>query len=184
MSTSLRAISPQLAEILGEKQTTLRERQRALVQAGLLKSLPGRGRGAGVLATAESAAILLTSLLASVALVDAADLTHEMVQALPANSKKACSLTGAVNFLGALTEILSDPQTANRITRISASNYGTASIEYDNESRCGFVVLIADVPKMTVLAQNRTYSRFRVDISVLGQTLQEIATLLAKEVAK
>lgn len=169
MNTSLRAISPQLAEILGEKETTLRERQRALVQARLLQSLPGRGRGAGVVATPESVAILLMSLLASVTLVDAAENTSAL---MGADALRACPLSGRRSFGEALSVVLSEPKLAERVTFIKATQANTlAQILYDADRKTVFV-------GKTVPHGNIFTERW-----VKGETLQEIARLLAKELA-
>jgi len=66
--TSLKGLIPKLAKAVGMTPAAIYERQRALVHAGLLHPRSGRGPGSGVPADAKSVAILLISLLASVAL--------------------------------------------------------------------------------------------------------------------
>jgi hypothetical protein len=177
---TLISIIPELAGILGQKATTLIERQRALVRARLLETLPGRGRGSGVVASPQSVAVLTTSLLASVALTDAASLTSEIASACPATRNRKCSLTGGATFLDAMVAILSDRQIVKRVGSIAVKD-GHANIEFDNgKSRTGFVVLIEGVPKQTLQAQDNNWSRIHISISVDGDTLREIAALVAK----
>src|SRR5271166_4852624 len=62
---SLKSFLYGVAPILGTTGATLYERQRALVNLGVLKSAPGRGPGSGVPLTSESFAAVLISLLAT-----------------------------------------------------------------------------------------------------------------------
>jgi hypothetical protein len=176
---SLASLVPSIAAVLGEKPTTLIERQRALVRAGILEALPGRGRGAGVIASPETVAMLLIGLMATVRLADAAALSREIADAIPATRNRKCPLTGGSTFLAAMTRLLSDVQLATKIARITVTD-GSAGIELPGNKRSGFVVVIDGEPKATVMARSDTYSRLRVDISILGSTIRAIAALLAR----
>src|SRR5882757_855812 len=116
MAPSLKAFLPILASALNEKPDTLYERQRALVREGLLESLPGRGRGSGVQATAESVATLLIGIMGSVSLADAGPAARSLSDA---KHGAKCPLTGAKNFHAALAAILSDDRVAKRVTGIT-----------------------------------------------------------------
>ena len=131
MTKSLKACLPALARTLGEKSDTLYERQRALVREGLLESLPGHGRGAGVRATSESVAMLLIGYFASTNLSGAGPAARALATAPPSGAK--CPLTGAKTFLGALMRILSDEQLAKRVSEMRVtSTHGAAVICFDS----------------------------------------------------
>jgi hypothetical protein len=132
MAPSLKAFLPILASALNEKPDTLYERQRALVREGLLESLPGRGRGSGVQATAESVAALLIGMLGSVSLADAGPAARSFADA---KHSTKCPLTGAKNFHAALAAILSDDRLAKRVTGIAVRvKSGQVAIGFDGSS--------------------------------------------------
>src|SRR5689334_12563975 len=62
---SLKILMPSLADHLGTTAAALYERQRALVQGGLLTSKHGRGPGSGVPANPKNAALLVIAMLAT-----------------------------------------------------------------------------------------------------------------------
>ena len=62
---SLKGLIPRLAHELGMTPDALYERQRALVRAGLLKGVEGKGPGSGVRATPYATALLLIAVLAA-----------------------------------------------------------------------------------------------------------------------
>jgi hypothetical protein len=132
MAPSLKAFLPILASALNEKPDTLYERQRALVREGLLETLPGRGRGSGVQATAESVAALLIGMLGSVSLADAGPAARSFADA---KHSTKCPLTGAKNFHAALAAILSDDRLAKRVTGIAVRvKSGQVAIGFDGSS--------------------------------------------------
>lgn len=63
--SSLKAFLPALSDILRLSRDALHNRQRALVELGLLDVVPGRGPGSGAPLTATNVAGLLISLLAA-----------------------------------------------------------------------------------------------------------------------
>ena len=164
---SLASIVPSMADILGEKPTTLIERQRALVRAGILKSLPGRGRGAGVIASPESVAILIISLLASTTLADAPDCTSAL---LKAGTLRECPLTGEMRFGNALASVLSSPAISARVDTVQAEQTHTMGQIHYGADRTVFVG--KSVPGSQIFT-----SRW-----VKGDTIRKIAALLANEV--
>ena len=60
---SLKSLIPYLASKFEMTPFALYERQRALVRAGLIHAVPGRGAGSGVRATPHSVAMLLIAWL-------------------------------------------------------------------------------------------------------------------------
>jgi hypothetical protein len=140
---SLQGCLPALAEVLNANQTTLYERQRALVREGLLDALPGHGRGSGVRATPESIAMLTIGMLASVSLADVGPLARSFSEGASIASK--CPLTGAKTFHAALSQMLSDDSIAKRVNGIAVRvSAGHAAIAFDGgnvEMDMDFVLL-------------------------------------------
>jgi hypothetical protein len=101
---SLKSLIPALARQLDMKPAAIYERQRALVRAGLLEMQPGRGPGSGVLASPESVAMLLISLVATANLSEVERQT-QVVANLKSRNKR-CPLTGQRTFAHALTDVL------------------------------------------------------------------------------
>lgn len=142
MTTPLARHIPALATILGEKPTTLYERQRELLREGLLQALPGRGRGSGVQATPEAIALVLCSLMASPSLTGAGPRTRAMAESMtaPPASPTPCGLTGATRFAAALARILSDEARAERVKEIRVrTGDRLATIEYEGGGPTIFV---------------------------------------------
>lgn len=120
---SMAGFIPGLAEMLGVKASTLDERQKALVRAGLLTTKPGRGPGSGVKATPESVAMLLISMLAPGGLAQ----THLEAKAIAKleSEGEACRLTGKKTFKASLSAILADEGLARYVGAIRADRAGT-----------------------------------------------------------
>jgi hypothetical protein len=152
---SLQGCLPALAEVLNANQTTLYERQRALVREGLLDALPGHGRGSGVRATPESIAMLTIGMLASVSLADVGPLARSFSEGASIASK--CQLTGAKTFHAALSRILSDDSIAKRVNGIAVRvSAGHAAIAFDGgnvEMDMDFVLLTNSFAKRLVKRQ-------------------------------
>ncbi len=118
---SLAGFIPKLADQLGVKSSTLDERQKALVRAGLLAAKPGRGPGSGVKATPDSVAMMLISMLAPSGLAK----THLETKAIAklksresSDSRqdwRPCPLTGQKTFGAAVSAILKDESIASRV---------------------------------------------------------------------
>lgn len=170
---TLISIIPDMADILGQKPTTLIERQRALVRSGLLQPLPGRGRGSGVAASPETVAVLIISLLASTTLTDAPALTKSFAEAIP---PKRCALTGKKTFGEAVTALLTNETLAKRVSVVVVQpGAGTAEILYDLGGRPS-----RPPEHSTFLAKTTSGSKIRIGLSVTGETLREIAALVMK----
>jgi hypothetical protein len=128
---SLKILLPEIGRILGESETALYERVRALVRERMLKSLAGRGRGSGVRASPESLAVLLCAMLATTNWSETAVATKALVKAHALMDGK-CPLTGAATFRDALTHILASESIAERIEEIEfASAKGEVYVRYD-----------------------------------------------------
>jgi hypothetical protein len=100
---SLKSLLPNLAVKLETTPFALYERQRALVRAGLLHAVPGRGAGSGVRVTPHAIAMLLVSLVATQSLVEAEKET-KIVASLKSRTG-ACPITGKKTFGAAVTAI-------------------------------------------------------------------------------
>jgi hypothetical protein len=78
MPGSLKAILPRIAPVLGLTPDALYERQKILVQKGLLQKPVGRGRGSGQKPTVDAAAVLVAAVMvgsrSSLARLSAADI--------------------------------------------------------------------------------------------------------------
>src|SRR6478735_4032377 len=72
-----------VAPILGVTGAILYERQRALVNLGVLKAEQGRGPGSGVPLSAENAAAVIISLLAAGSLSEVDERVVALCRALP-----------------------------------------------------------------------------------------------------
>src|SRR5438874_6677306 len=76
-----------IAPILGVSSAALYERQRALVNVGVLETTTGRGPGSGVPFTADNFAAILISLLAAESLSKVDDCVADLCRARPGTSK-------------------------------------------------------------------------------------------------
>jgi hypothetical protein len=135
MATSLKATLPVLGRLIGISPNILYERQKVLMQEGVLKVVAGRGPGSGVLATPESLAFLLIAFLAQLNLADLAETTVRVGKSTPVTGKK-CPLTGQSTFKDALAKVLSDNRLLERVTRIKISGSHTyAEIQFRDKRR-------------------------------------------------
>jgi hypothetical protein len=111
---SLKSLLPKLARMVGKTPAALYERQRVLVEAGLLQTVAGRGPGSGVRATPQAMATLLIALLASESVTEIGERTAAVMK-LKIASGKRCTITGKKTFAEALTAILSSEELAKQI---------------------------------------------------------------------
>jgi hypothetical protein len=101
-----------LSEVLDISELVLIERQRALVEKGLLQKAPGHGPGSGVRFSAESVAVLLTAVLATPNLLDTVTATRLLLSAkrdrreIEDYAKVKDTLGGAETFREALIHVL------------------------------------------------------------------------------
>jgi len=123
---SLKSLLSRLARVVGKTPAALYERQRVLMEAGLLQTVGGRGPGSGVRATPQAMAVLLIALLATESVAEIGDRTPRVIKLKSTN--KRCPITGKKTFGDALTAILASGQLANKIDFIEVNRSGeTAS---------------------------------------------------------
>jgi hypothetical protein len=160
MTKSLKSCIPQLARLLDETPDALYERVRALDREGLLKSVPGKGPGSGVRATADSFAMLLiAALMGSVSLIESGPRARAIA--------KAKSTTGGGTFREALASILASEESAARVREIHvAVTHGKARIEFD-DVHLSFVCPASE--KLAV----------RINVAIDGATVDAFARVLA-----
>jgi hypothetical protein len=114
---SLNAFLPVLSDLVGVSPGVLYERQRSMVQLGLIASKPGRGPGSGVSLSPENVAKLLISYAGADSLADVAR-SKKVFAAAGYNPDFACPITGQKTFLKILTQILAHPDLSARVPRI------------------------------------------------------------------
>jgi hypothetical protein len=130
---SLKSLIPAFASQFDMKPAAIYERQRALVRGGLLQMRPGHGPGSGVLATPESVAMLLISLVATANLSEVERQTK--VAANLKSRKKRCPLTNQRTFAHALADVLRYEVLAKRTSFVYVERGGPdldAAIAYFN----------------------------------------------------
>jgi hypothetical protein len=124
----------QIGRIIGEAESTLYERQRALVRDQVLMADPGHGRGSGVRATPESLAALLISIMGTPIWSESAAVTRRLMDAdtrTPSiGETPPCELTEVTTFGPALTAILAKSDLAKRVVEIGVSKH-SATIKFD-----------------------------------------------------
>jgi hypothetical protein len=107
---SLTSIHPDLAPVFGLTEKALYERQKSLVRMKLLPTPKGRGRGSGAAATPENVAFLLIAVMVTDKQTDTEDRIRKLAFAAPLGKgrKARCPVTGAANFHGAISFLLSE----------------------------------------------------------------------------
>jgi hypothetical protein len=167
-TSSLKGLITALAPVLGESESTLYERQRALVREGLLEAEAGHGPGSGVRATSESVAMLLVGMLASASLSEAGP-SARLIAERATKPAPPCKLTRETRFVDALARVLSDESLAARVSVIRvAVTHGYASIEFDKARLTTFV---GRMPKE---------GRLRIDVAIPSGTLRALAKIVAR----
>ena len=114
---SLKSLLPYLAIFFDTTEFALYERQRALVRAGLIHAVPGRGPGKGVRVTPQSLAMLLISLAATESLIQVQSETKAIAN-LKIQDNAACPITGKKAFGAALSAVLSSVDLDRRLAWI------------------------------------------------------------------
>jgi DNA-binding IscR family transcriptional regulator len=120
---SLKSLLPQMAQRLGTTPAALYERQRALVRAGLVDIIPGRGAGSGVRATPHALAMLLISLVATGSLSEVE--AETTIVARLKSDKEPCPITGKKTFGDALTVVLASKGLIERLDGITVTRSGS-----------------------------------------------------------
>lgn len=108
---SLKAFTERFDDVAKTTKDGLYERQRALVRLGVLRPLPGRGRGSGVPLNARNLSALIASMLATDKLSEVDTRVVHLCEATPSPGP-TCPFTGAPNFRDALAAIISSPKRA------------------------------------------------------------------------
>src|SRR5262245_46070052 len=119
---SLKGLLPRLARMVGKTPAALYERQRVLVEAGLLQAVPGRGPGSGVRATPRSMATLLIALLATESVAEIGERTKDVIDLKSTGKRRRCPITGKKTFAEALTAILASEELAKQIEYIEVGH--------------------------------------------------------------
>jgi hypothetical protein len=139
---SLKAFAPILASLLQTTPAAIYERQRALIRAGVLPTPIGRGRGNGLPATAETAALMLIAIMVTDNLSDTDGRVQKLADAkvdLRAR-KQGCRLTKALTFKAALTSILASEELSAAVSSIYVSRsdlHGTVHFNWGRNRASG-----------------------------------------------
>lgn len=175
---SLKSLLSEIGRILGVSPHALYVRQQALMRAGILDVLPGRGPGSGVVASPTSVATLLVSMLAATSLPDAPERTKALMDA---SWTESCPLTGKPRFGEALAAVISDPATAKRIVDVEAWQARQARIRFDGAPwTLGPDAYAKDPPKHSnFLAKNVAEKPLQIAVGITGDTIRAIADLVA-----
>lgn len=191
--TSLKAILPDMGPLLGTTHHTLYVRQQSLTREGLLVVRPGRGPGSGVVASPETVATMLIAVLAGLSPADVGHQTRAFCDAVSARGK--CPMTGATNLKDAIAAILANVDQAKRVDEILvAPSHGQAFIRYDAPRPPPFTGPLppappypqqpsppAERPSSTFVAVGmQRSSPLSISVTIYGDTLREIAALVAK----
>jgi hypothetical protein len=135
MPTSLKLLLPEVARILGESETTLYERMRALVREGLLEAAPGHGRGSGVRASPESMAMLVIGMLATASWSETGPAARALADAVPRDIFGGRS--NKPSFKDELTRIFADGSLATQVEQILFESSGWAIIVPNGDAFMG-----------------------------------------------
>jgi hypothetical protein len=170
--TSLKTFIPTLAAALDMKPAAIYERQRALMRAGLLKVRPGKGPGSGVLADAESLAMLLIS-LATPSLSEVERQTKALAGLK--SRKKSCPVTGKRTFASALAAVLQSEELAKRASFFQVERGGTefdAAIGFDSPGRS------VQSERLSHFGKNKAIKSNLYTLTLLGLNFEEAALFL------
>jgi hypothetical protein len=179
MPNSLKSCLPVLGRILNETPDALYARQRAFVRTGLLKSVPGRGPGSGVHASAETFALFLIGMLTNASVAENGPIAKSIANAASPN---ACPLTGAKTFRGALAAVRSDEQLSKRVNEVDVQvGAGLAIIRFDGSSSDVPLPGLAKPMRVTrnsadsTFMGKRTYEgRLQIGVSIAAETIHEL----------
>jgi hypothetical protein len=164
MANSLKATFPALSRIIGYTPAALYARQRTFVDAGILKSTPGRGPGSGVRASPEALAGFLIGIVTHASLAENVPFAKGIARATPGGK---CRLTGATTFEGALAAILSDKALVGRVNQVRiVINGGLVDIKYDDSLFSHFYGKAVDM----------TFGLFQ--FVILRETLRKLADVI------
>jgi hypothetical protein len=138
----LKKFLSKLSQALDMSELVLIERQRALLRAGLLDSVAGRGPGSGVRLNAETMATLLTAILATPNLLETIPATRSLLSAkrdrreIKDYAKVKDTLGGAETFKAALSHVLTSDE---KITVVRVYRRQGFAVFYLEDGRPHFI---------------------------------------------
>jgi hypothetical protein len=115
---SLKGYAPKLATMLATTEAAIYEKQRTLVRAGLLKTIPGRGPGSGVPASPRSVALIMLAVMASESLSTTVSRVRTTAGLIYRSGK---IFREGATLLDTLEELLSDPSRATEVAFLEVS---------------------------------------------------------------
>ena len=130
LEVSIKTILPELERSFGMDGSKIYERQRALVDARLLKSRPGRGPGSGVAVEPRSISLVLLALMAADQPKAGAQIAGELARFVPISKDLKpvrCAWTRETNLLDAMNKLIVKGQ-LHHIT-LAIQNNATAALE-------------------------------------------------------
>ncbi len=193
MTTPLARHIPALAAVLGEKPTTLYERQRELIREGLLHAVPGRGRGSGVQATPRTIATLVLGMLASVELAGSGRRTRMIADSVVPGRVSPSLVADGECLLDFLVRIVSDEGLAHHVYEIEVEALSrVATIRYRSESNMPPILFSPRIeavpwpnfPQQTDPPLRGIRTRKSIDSLTIGALAAEVAKLTASDTRK
>lgn len=113
---SLNSFLPALSDLVGVTPGVLYERQRSLVQLGLLESKPGRGPGSGVRLSPHNVGVLLLNYAGTDSLSETSRTERVCAATFHGNEgKRTCPITGKMYFLDIVIAALTNSDLAARL---------------------------------------------------------------------
>lgn len=174
---SLKAFCENLAPLLGLSPAALYERQRALIRIGELPE-PTKGRGHGLMATAETVAVLVSAVMVTDNLSETDTRVHQLGKA---RSRPRCPLTGKTFFADALAAIFASRERASKVSRIrvfrgelAAQIHFFPEIPQPND-----LPFVAREPEITQFGRSREYpNQMDVEANLWSPVVERIEQLL------
>jgi hypothetical protein len=132
---SLKQFIPLLADVfVNLSEHALYERQRALVRAGLLKPVAGRGPGSGVPLNPETVAMLMVAVLATDNLSEVEVKTKILLGGIRIKTPKTRDILPGVNNLhAAITRAMSSDDDSDRILRVKVNRTQPSASVYTHK---------------------------------------------------
>ena len=172
---SLKSAIPELASILITlSENALYERQRALVRAGLLTQVEGRGPGTGVELSAGSLAMMMVAVLATDSLSEIAESTTAIASIKRVRDEKnAHLLKGARTLAAAIKRSLSSDDAADAIGIVKVHRFERSATLISAPNRLPI--------KEMYFGENRYFvGNFSITAELAGDTFYELRQLLKR----
>lgn len=163
---SLKAFLAVLSPLVGTTTGVLYERQRSLVNLGILSAKAGRGPGSGVPLSIRNVAKLVIA-YAGVNSLSEVDRVADIFSAASYNPDDVCPLTGQREFLDVLTFLFGKPELAERIDKI----------EIDIDIHGGSILMTYLTPRRKITAYQFFFGeedRRTVGTPIMGVTKRAI----------